>query len=282
MEWLLKCVGFIDLTTLTSVDNDANVSRLCWKARNPIRADILARLGVDTKSVHTPAVCVYPALVECASAALAGTEINVASVATGFPSGQYTLRTRLAEVREAVAQGAREIDVVVNRGQVLRGDWRSLYDEIREMKAACELLDSSHQEKQFAHLKVILAVGELGSLSTVYRAAMVSMYAGADFVKTSTGKETVNATLPLGATMLRAVRDYYLLTGVKVGFKPAGGIRTAKDAFSWCILVRELLGDAWLNSHLFRLGASGLLIDIERQLYFAAFGRHASAEEFVQ
>ncbi|XP_029837039.3 deoxyribose-phosphate aldolase [Ixodes scapularis] len=271
--WLLRAVTCIDLTTLSGDDTFSNVHRLCSKAANPIRADILDGLGIEKGVVTTGAVCVYPARVaDCVKAF--GTldlekPIPIAAVATGFPTGQYGLSSRLDEIKYAVENGASEIDIVINRAAALTGDWETVYSEVCDMKKACGK----------AHLKTILATGELGTLQNVYRASMVCMMAGADFIKTSTGKEGVNAILPVGIVMARAIWDYYLDTGIKVGFKPAGGIRTAKDALSWQFLMKEELGDEWLQPDLFRIGASGLLGDIERQLFHHVTGRYAALSD---
>lgn len=265
--WLLRAITFLDLTTLSGDDTPSNVQRLCAKARQPVRADLLAALGASDLPVRVGAVCVYHNLIETAVEALRGTSIPVAAVSTGFPAAQTPLRLKLEEIRESVAAGAAEIDVVISRAHVLRGDWCALYDEVRAFRAACGT----------AHMKVILAVGELGTLRHVAQASLVAMMAGADFIKTSTGKEAVNATLPFGLVMVRAIREYYERTGYRVGFKPAGGIRTAKQALDWLILMKEELGDAWLTPVLFRIGASALLTDIERQLSHYATGRYSAA-----
>ena len=262
--WLVNAIRCIDLTTLAGDDTEARVDRLCAKARRPLADHILEGLGLD--AVKTGAVCVYPTMVGAAVRALDGSGIPVASVATGFPAGLMPLNLRLAEILYAVEQGAAEIDIVINRAHVLQGDWAALYDEIAAMREACG----------DAHIKAILATGELGSLRNVYKASMVAMQAGADFIKTSTGKETVNATLPVSLTMVRALRDYGARTGYKIGFKPAGGLKTAKDAIAWQVLMKEELGRDWLRSDLFRIGASSLLGDIERQLEHYVTGRYAS------
>jgi deoxyribose-phosphate aldolase len=264
--WLLKAITLIDLTTLAGDDTPARVRRLCAKAKAPVRPDLLEALGVADLPLTTGAVCVYHALVPTAVAALAGSGVPVAAVSTGFPAGLTPLETRLAEIRASVAAGADEIDVVIHRAQALAGDWTALYDELRAFREACGP----------AHMKVILGTGELGTLRTVGRASLVAMMAGADFVKTSTGKEPTNATLPVSLTMARTVRAYAERTGQAVGFKPAGGIRTAKDALAWMILMREELGRRWLEPDLFRFGASGLLGDIERQLEHHVTGRYAA------
>jgi deoxyribose-phosphate aldolase len=264
--WLVKALQCIDLTTLAGDDTDARVRRLCAKARQPLREDIVKALGLTDDPPQVGAVCVYPVMVAPAVKALSGSGIPVASVATGFPAGLTPLPQRLAEIRYAVDQGAREIDIVIHRAQVLTQDWTALYDEVSAMREACGE----------AHLKAILATGDLKTLRNVYKASMVAMMAGADFIKTSTGKEDVNATLPLSLTMVRALRDYGELTGEKIGFKPAGGIRTAKDAMAWLILMKEELGRAWLEPDLFRIGASAMLADIERQLEHYVTGRYSA------
>lgn len=264
--WLVKALQCIDLTTLAGDDTAGRVHRLCAKAMRPLRDDIVERLGLAANAPTVGAVCVYPAMVPHAVKALRGSGIPVASVATGFPAGLTPLPMRLAEIRWAVEQGAREIDIVIFREQVLTQNWSALYDEVAAMREACGE----------AHLKAILATGDLKTLRNVYKASMVAMQAGADFIKTSTGKEEVNATLPVSLTMVRALRDYGELTGHKVGFKPAGGLRTAKDAMNWLILMKEELGRRWLEPDLFRIGASSLLADIERQLEHHVTGRYAA------
>ncbi|XP_077324737.1 deoxyribose-phosphate aldolase isoform X2 [Lithobates pipiens] len=266
--WLLKAVTCIDLTTLSGDDTPSNIHRLCFKAKHPIRDDLLQSIKMEDFGVHTGAVCVYSARVQDTVKALkdAGCDIPVASVATGFPAGQTPLKTRLEEVRTAVDDGASEIDIVINRTLVLTGRWKELYEEIRLFREACGE----------AHMKTILGTGELGSLTNVYKASLVAMMAGSDFIKTSTGKESVNATYPVALVMVRAIRDYYWKTGIKVGFKPAGGIRSAKEALVWLSLIKEELGDEWLMPELFRIGASTLLSDIERQIYHHVTGRYAA------
>ena len=265
--WLLRAITCIDLTTLAGDDTPGNVRRLCAKARQPVRGDLLNVLGVAQLGIHTGAVCVYHNLVPVAVEALAGSGIPVAAVSTGFPAGQNPLPLKIEEVRASVAAGAREIDIVISRAHVLTGNWQALYDEVRAFREACG----------DAHMKTILATGELGTLRNVARASQVCMMAGADFIKTSTGKESVNATLPVSLVMVRAIREYFEATGYRVGFKPAGGIRTAKQSLDWLILMKEELGDEWLLSDLFRIGASGLLTDIERQLEYYATGRYSAA-----
>lgn len=266
VAWLLKAITTIDLTTLAGDDTPGRVRRLCAKAKAPLRRDLIEALGIGELPVTVGAVCVYPTMVATAVDALAETGIPVASVASGFPSGLMPMPLRIAETQWAVQQGAREIDVVITREHALLGRWQALYDEVRAFKEA------AHP----AHLKVILAVGELGTQRTIAKAAWVAMMAGADFVKTSTGKESVNATLENSLTMVRAVRAYQDRTGFTVGFKPAGGIRTAKQALAWLILMREELGPAGTDPSVFRIGASGLLTDVERQLDHAAHGRYAA------
>jgi len=265
--WLLRAVTCIDLTTLAGDDTPGRVKRLCAKARNPIRPDMIARMGLDGERITVGAVCVYPNRVADAVHALQGTNIPVASVATGFPAGQTPLPQRIQEIEQAVEAGAREIDVVISRYHVLTGDWNSLYDELKQFRAACG---------DAAHMKTILATGDLGSLKQVYQASLVAMMAGSDFIKTSTGKETVNATLEFSLVMTRAIRDYLDRFGYKVGFKPAGGISSAKQAMAWQSLMKEELGDEWLMNDLFRIGASSLLTDIERQLYHYITGHYAA------
>jgi deoxyribose-phosphate aldolase len=264
--WLLKAVTCIDLTTLSGDDTPGRVRRLCAKARHPVRGDILDVLGMNDGSIRVAAVCVYHQLVEAAVQALTGSGIPVAAVSAGFPHGLNPLPQRLQEIHASVEAGAREIDVVVTRGHVLTGNWEALYEEVRAFRDACG----------DAHLKTILATGELATLRNVARASLVCMMGGADFVKTSTGKEGVNATLPVGVAMARAVRTYAERTGYAVGFKPAGGIRTAKQSLVWLILMKEELGTGWLTPELFRFGASSLLGDIERQLEHHVTGRYSA------
>lgn len=265
--WLINAVRCIDLTTLAGDDTEGRVHRLCAKARQPLAAHIIDALGIADMGLTTGAVCVYPTMVPHAVKALEGTSIPVASVATGFPAGLTPLAIRLAEVRYAVEAGADEIDIVITREHVLKREWGALYDEVSQMREAC-----GH-----AHMKAILATGDLETLRNVYAASMVAMQAGADFIKTSTGKEGVNATLPVSLVMVRALRDYGLETDHKVGFKPAGGMKTAKDALNWQILMKEELGNDWLRPDLFRLGASSMLADIERQLEHHVTGRYAAS-----
>ena len=267
--WLLTAVRCIDLTTLAGDDTPDRVARLCAKARQPVDPAHLAALGVE--GLTTGAVCVYPTMVAAAKHALRGSAVPVASVATGFPAGLMPLDLRLAEIRYALDQGADEIDIVISRALVLRGEWAALYDEICEMREACG----------YARMKAILATGELKTLTNVARASHVAMQAGADFIKTSTGKEPVNATLPVSLVMLRAIRDYRDRTGFAVGFKPAGGLRTARDALDWQVLMAEELGRDWLAPDLFRIGASSLLGDIERQVSHHVTGRYAASHRLA-
>ena len=271
--WLLRSVSLMDLTTLNSNDTAERVRRLCAKAVNPFSADLKKALGIEGAGIRPAAVCVYHPFVATAVDALAGTGIHVAAVSTAFPHGLAPLSTRLAEIEASVKDGADEIDVVIPRGLVYEARWQELYDEIAQMRAACGE----------AHLKVILGTGDLATLRNVMLASVVAMMAGGDFIKTSTGKESVNATLPVGLVMVRAIRAYFEATGYMVGFKPAGGISTAKASLDWLVLMKEELGRRWLEPDLFRFGASSLLTDIERQLehhvtgHYSAAHRHAMA-----
>ena len=265
--WLLRAIACMDLTTLSGDDTEGNVRRLCAKARRPLRPDLVEALGIADLELTVGAVCVYHRYVRTAVQALDGSGIPVAAVSTGFPAGLSPFEQRVAEIRASVEAGAEEIDVVITRAHVLTGNWQALYDEVRAFREACGE----------AHLKTILGVGELATLTNVARASLVAMMAGSDVIKTSTGKETSNATLPVGLVMARMIRDFGERTGHEVGFKPAGGIRTAKQSLDWLILMKEELGDRWLRPHLFRFGASGLLTDIERQLDHFVTGRYAAA-----
>ncbi len=264
--WLLRAVTCIDLTTLSGDDTPGRIYRLCAKAKQPIRPDMFERLGLTEERIHVGAVCVYPNRVADAVHALQGSGVPVASVATGFPAGQTPLPQRIQEIEQAVEAGAREVDVVIARNHVLTGNWRALYDELVQFRKACGE----------AHMKTILATGDLGTLKQVYQASLVAMMAGTDFIKTSTGKESVNATLEVSLVMTRAIRDYLDRFGYKVGFKPAGGISSAKQAMNWQFLMKEELGDEWLKNDLFRFGASSLLTDLERQLYHFITGHYAA------
>jgi deoxyribose-phosphate aldolase len=266
IAWLLRAVTCMDLTTLSGDDTDERVKRLCAKARHPIQQELLDRLGVRELNIQVGAVCVYHLFVDTAVKALEGSSIPVAAVSTGFPAGLSPVEERIAEIKRSVESGAHEIDVVITRAHVLGAQWQKLYDQIVAFKDACGP----------AHLKVILGTGDLLTLRNVARASLVAMMAGADFIKTSTGKETVNATLPVGLVMVRAIREYAEQTGMAVGFKPAGGIRTAKQSLEWLSLMKEELGNSWLQPPLFRIGASGMLADIERQLEFHSTGRYSA------
>lgn len=262
--WLAKAITMIDLTTLSGDDTAGRVRRLCSKARQPVRPDLLEALGLP--GLQVGAVCVYHDMIETAVSALHGSGLPVAAVSTGFPAGLSPFHLRVAEIGESVAAGAKEIDIVISRRHVLTGNWQALFDEMRTFREACG----------DAHVKAILATGELGSLRNVARASWVCMMAGADFIKTSTGKETVNATLPVSLVMMRAIRGYHALTGYRVGYKPAGGISKAKDAVTYLTLIKDELGDRWLQNDLFRFGASSLLGDIERQLEHYVTGRYSA------
>jgi len=269
--WLLRAITCIDLTTLAGDDTPGNVLRLCAKARQPVRQELLESLGFtgypQGAPLHVGAVCVYHNLVPVALEALRGSDIPIAAVSTGFPAGQNPFEQKLEEIAASIKGGATEIDIVISRANVLTGNWQALYDEVRAFRAACGDV----------HMKTILATHELATLRNVGMASLVCMMAGADFIKTSTGKEPVNATLPVGIVMVRAIRDYFERTGYKIGFKPAGGIRTAKQSLDWLILMKEELDNEWVHNTLFRLGASGLLSDIERQLSYFVTGHYAAA-----
>ena len=264
--WLLRAITCMDLTTLSGDDTAERVKRLCAKARYPLQQDLVKKLGIESLNIKVAAVCVYHSFVETAVQALQGSGIHVAAVSTGFPAGLSPLAERVSEIRRSVEAGADEIDVVITRAHVFGGKWQALYDEIATFKEACGS----------AHLKVILGTGDLLTLRNVAKASTVAMMAGADFIKTSTGKETANATLPVGLVMVRAIREYLDRTGMVVGFKPAGGIRTAKQSMEWLSLMKEELGNNWMQNELFRFGASGMLTDIERQLEHHATGRYSA------
>jgi deoxyribose-phosphate aldolase len=264
--WLLRAISCMDLTTLSGDDTDERVRRLCAKARQPLQQELVQKLGIEELGIKVGAVCVYHAFIETALHALEGSGVHVAAVSTGFPAGLSPLAERVAEIRRSVEAGAHEIDVVITRGHVFGGRWQALYDEIAAFKQACGA----------AHMKVILGTGDLLTLRNVARASFVAMMAGADFIKTSTGKEPTNATLPVSLVMVRAIREYAQQTGMAVGFKPAGGIRTAKQSIDWLAMIKEELGLSWMRLELFRFGASGLLGDIERQLEHYATGRYSA------
>ncbi len=264
--WLLKAITLMDLTTLNSDDTAGRVERLCAKARHPLRSDIVAGLGVEDLNIRPAAVCVYHSFVATAVKALEGTNIPVAAVSTAFPHGLAPLDTKLREIEASVADGAKEIDIVIERHMVLNGDWQALYDQIRAFRLACG----------DAHIKTILGTGELATLNNVAKASLVCMLAGADFIKTSTGKEKVNANLPTSLAMIRMIRWFHEETGIEIGYKPAGGIASAKLATDYLALMKEELGTHWLQPHLFRFGASSLLTDIERQLEHGLTGHYAA------
>ncbi len=265
--WLLKAISMIDLTTLAGDDTQGNVQRLCMKAINPVRKDILEKLGVSDLNITTGAVCVYHSLIPFAKEALEGSKIPIAAVSTGFPAGKNSLEEKIAEIKKSVAAGASEIDIVISRALVLENKWEELYDEIKLCREACG----------DAHMKTILATGEIPTYTKVAKASWVAMMAGSDFIKTSTGKESVNATLEVSLVMMRCIRDYYELTGTKIGYKPAGGIQKAKQAVEFLILLKEELGNDWLTPDLFRFGASSLLGDIERQLEHYVTGSYSAS-----
>lgn len=267
VAWMLKAISCIDLTTLSGDDTPGRVRRLCAKARQPVRQDLLEAIGAGDMGLTTGAICVYHAMVSTAVAALDGSGVPVAAVSTGFPAGLSPMETRLQEIRASVAEGAREIDIVITRAHVLNQDWTALYEEVRAFREA----------SGSAHLKTILATGQLGNLNNVGRASMVCMMAGADFIKTSTGMEGVNANLPVSLVMIRMIRDFHERTGQEIGFKPAGGISKAKLAVAYLILMKEELGNRWLSPDLFRFGASSLLGDLERQIEYHATGRYSAA-----
>lgn len=266
LAWLLRAITMIDLTTLNSDDTDGRVERLCAKARNPLRAEIREKLGIGDLRVLPGAVCVYHTFVHTAVQALEGTGIPVAAVSTAFPHGLAPVETKIAEIEASVKDGAKEIDIVIERGMVLRGDWQALYDQVKSFRKACG----------DAHIKTILGTGELATQTNIAKASLVCMLAGADFIKTSTGKEKVNANLVTSLTMIRMIRWFAEETGIEIGYKPAGGIATAGDALKYMALIKEELGNHWLQPHLFRFGASSLLTDIERQLEHGLTGHYAA------
>jgi len=265
--WLLRAIACMDLTTLSGDDSSERVKRLCAKARNPLQRQLVESLGIEELHLTVGAVCVYHTFVETAVKALDGSGIPVAAVSAGFPAGLSPLAERVEEIRRSVEAGASEIDIVITRAHVFNGEWQALYDEVAAFKETCGPV----------HMKAILGTGDLVTLRNVARASWVAMMAGADFIKTSTGKEAVNATLPVSLTMVRAIREYAERTGMAVGFKPAGGIRTAKQSLDWLAMMKDELGRPWLEPSLFRIGASGMLADIERQLEHHATGRYSAA-----
>jgi deoxyribose-phosphate aldolase len=266
VAWLLKAITCMDLTTLAGDDTEGRVYRLCHKAKNPINNSILEGFKIDDLNITVGAVCVYHSMIKYAKKIVSSVNIPVAAVSTGFPAGQISHSIKLQEIKNSVSEGADEIDVVISREKVIKGDWEGLYSEIASFREACGS----------AHIKVILATGQLPTYRDIAKASMISMMAGADFIKTSTGMESINATLPVGLVMVRSIKEYYMQTGYKVGFKPAGGIRTAKDALLWLTLMKEELGNSWTSSTLFRFGASGLLADIERQLEHNLTGKYSA------
>ncbi|HTN63629.1 MAG TPA: deoxyribose-phosphate aldolase [Devosia sp.] len=266
LAWLLKAITLMDLTTLNSDDTDGRVERLCAKARHPLRQDIVDGLGIGKLRVLPGAVCVYHRFVKTAVTALAGTGIPVAAVSTAFPHGLAPVETKMREIELSVADGAKEIDIVIERGMVLAGDWQGLYDQVKAFRKACG----------DAHIKTILGTGELATQTNIAKASLVCMLAGADFIKTSTGKEKVNANLVTSLTMIRMIRWFAEQTGIEIGYKPAGGISSSKDALTYLALMKEELGVHWLQPHLFRFGASSLLTDIERQIEHGLTGHYAA------
>ncbi len=264
--WLLRAISCMDLTTLSGDDTDERVRRLCAKARKPLQEELVEKLGIADLGIKVAAACVYHTFVETALHALEGSGVHVAAVSTGFPAGLSPLAERVAEIRRSVEAGAHEIDVVITRAHVFGGRWQALYDEVAEFKHACGA----------RHMKVILGTGDLLTLRNIARASLVAMMAGADFIKTSTGKEPTNATLPVSLVMVRAIREYAQQTGMAVGFKPAGGIRTAKQSIDWLSLMKEELDTSWMRAEMFRFGASSLLGDIERQLEHHVTGRYSA------
>ena len=267
--WLVKAIQCIDLTTLSGDDTPGRVERLCKKAMRPLRADLMQALGLT--ELTTGAVCVYHEMIQPAAQILQG-RLPIAAVSTAFPAGLSSLETKLREIELSVAAGATEIDIVITRQHVLTGNWQALYDEMLAYRAACG----------DAHVKAILATGDLVTLENVAKASWVCMMAGADFIKTSTGKEGVNATIPVSLVMVRAIREYYEQTGFKVGYKPAGGVSTAKSALQYLTVMKEELGNEWLQPHLFRIGASSLLTDIERQLEHYVTGNYSASHRHAQ
>ena len=270
VAWLLKAITLIDLTTLSGDDTFGKVDRLCKKALNPIANNILSKLEINEDAVKVGAVCVYHHLVSQAKNQLKG-QLPIAAVSTGFPAGLSSFSTRKKEVVDSIKSGANEIDIVINRGFVIQNNWKKLYDEVKSFKLAANK----------TKIKAILGVGDLETMRNVAKASLVCMMAGADFIKTSTGKESINANLNNSLVMLRMIREFHEFSGKKIGFKPAGGISTAKSVLEFLILVMEELGEDWLNPNLLRIGASSLLIDIERQLYHHAFGRYATHDKLA-
>ena len=267
--WLLKAVTLIDLTTLSGDDTFGKIDRLCHKALNPIARDILNSFQL-AGSLQVGAVCVYHHLVKQAKKNL-DEKMPIAAVSTGFPAGLSSFGTRKKEIIDSINAGATEIDIVINRGFVLQNDWVKLYNEVKNFK----------QTANGVKIKAILGVGDLETMRNVAKASLVCMMAGADFIKTSTGKENINANLNNSLVMLRMIREFHEYSGKKIGFKPAGGISSSKTVIEFLILVMEELGEEWIDPSLLRIGASSLLIDIERQLYHHAFGRYATKDKLA-
>ncbi len=262
--WGLKTIiSMIDLTTLEGKDTRGKVWALCQKAMRPDPS--------DHEIPHVAAVCVYPALVPFVKQALKGSDVKVASVATGFPSGQTFIEIKVEETQQAVAAGADEIDMVIDRGAFLSGDYQKVFDQIAEVKEACGP----------AHLKVILETGELANYDQVRKASLIAMFAGGDFIKTSTGKAPTNATLPVTLVMLEAIRDFHHLTGKRIGMKPAGGISNSKLALAYLVLLYETMGPEWMTPDLFRFGASSLLNDLLMQIRKERTGAYQSGDYFT-
>ena len=264
--WLLRAIRLMDLTTLQGDDTPGRVQRLCAKARRPLEQHLIDALGIGGLDIRVGAVCVYHEMVATAVEALGGSGIPVAAVSTGFPAGLSPLKERIREIEASVAAGAQEIDIVITRAHLFTGNWQAMYDEVKAFREACG----------DAHMKTILATGDLRVLRNVARASLVCMMAGADFIKTSTGKESTNATLPVSLVMVRMIREYLERTGYEIGFKPAGGISQAKQALVYLALMKDELGRPWLEPELFRFGASSLLGDIERQLEHHVTGRYSA------
>ncbi len=262
VQGLKMVLSMIDLTTLEGKDTDGKVKQMCYKASH--LHDVLP--GLPT----TAAVCVYPSMVKVAKEALKNTQVKVASVATAFPSGQSTREIKIADTKFAVDNGADEIDMVISRGEFLKGNYNFVFDEIAAIKEACGK----------ARLKVIFETGELSTLDNVRKASEIAIYAGADFIKTSTGKVAPAATMPVTLVMLETIRDYYYKTGIMIGMKPAGGISTAKSALHYLVMVKETLGIAWLSNEWFRFGASSLANDVLMQLMKEATGVYQSSDYF--
>ena len=268
--WLLKAITLIDLTTLSGDDTYGKVDRLCEKAIHPLSFELQKLLEIPERSISVAALCVYHHLVKEAKKKLKD-RIPIAAVSTGFPAGLSSFQTRKQEIIDSINNGADEVDIVINRGFVLQNDWKRLYDEVKTFKLAAKK----------KHIKAILGVGDLETMRNVAKASLVCMMAGADFIKTSTGKETINANLNNSLVMLRMIREFHEITRKKIGFKPAGGISSAKLVIEFLILVLEELGSEWINPKLLRIGASSLLIDIERQLYHFAVGRYANKDKIA-